>query len=284
MDGILVIDKPLGLTSHQCVNRIRKVFDTKKVGHSGTLDPEASGVLVIGINKGTKLLNYLNQDTKKYQFTLRLGQTTDTLDHTGKIIAEKPVTRIEQFDDVLKRFIGEYEQIPPVYSAVKINGKKLYQYARNNESIPHIPSRTLVVHDLRRIGEFKDDEKGVSVDCEVHASKGLYIRVLASDIAKTLDTVGHTTKIHRTEAGSFTIAQSVQLDSDLKQALIPMHQALQEMPRYHVSNKEKHAIMHGQKLSINHHASLIQCIDENNNLIAIYERSDTIYKAKNVFI
>ncbi len=284
MDGILVINKPLGLTSHQCVNYVRKVFNTKKVGHSGTLDPEASGVLVLGINKGTKLLHYLNQDVKRYRFTLRLGQTTDTLDHTGKIIDEKPLENITDFDDILTRFIGDYNQVPPAYSAVKVKGKKLYQYARNNETIPKLDARYIQIFDLKRISDFVSQEKAVDVDCDVFASKGLYIRVLASDIASALNTVGHTAMIHRTQAGAFTIEDAVNLSETITDALIPMHHALKDMPKYIVSNKEKDAIRHGQKMTLNHHAERLQCIDENGQLIAIYERKDHRYKAKNVFI
>lgn len=284
MDGILIINKPLGMSSHHCVNRVRKTLNTKKVGHSGTLDLEASGVLVLGINKGTKLLHYLNQDDKRYRFTLAIGKTTDTLDHTGKVITEKPLESVPNIDEILKRFIGPYTQMPPAFSAVKVAGKKLYEYARNNETIPEIAARTLTIHNLKRVSEITTQNNETHVDCEVHASKGIYVRVLANDIAKECHSVGYTTAIHRLQAGTFTIDHAVELDDDLASALIPMNEALRDIPSMIVNIQEIQKIQNGQPLELNHHAEILKCIDEKGQLLAIYERKDTRYKAKNVFI
>ncbi len=284
MDGILIINKPLGMSSHHCVSRVRKALNTKKVGHSGTLDVEASGVLVLGINKGTKLLNYLNQDDKRYRFTLAIGKTTDTLDHTGVFMTEKPIESVPNIDEILSNFIGPYTQIPPAYSAVKVEGKKLYEYARNNETIPKIAARTLTIHTLKRVSELTTINSEHFVDCEVHASKGIYVRVLANDIAKKCHSVGYTQAIHRLQAGTFTIEEAVTLDDDLASAIIPMNEALRDMPSMIVSIPEIQKIKNGQPLVLNHHAEILKCIDENGQLLAIYERNDTYYKAKNVFI
>ena len=134
-NGILLINKEAGMTSHDVVNRVRKIMHTKKVGHAGTLDPEASGVLVVAVNKATKALQFLTADTKEYIATLTLGTSTDTYDVTGQITEQKPFTGYDHLEEAINSFIGESMQVPPMYSAIKVNGKKLYEYARAGDLI-----------------------------------------------------------------------------------------------------------------------------------------------------
>ena len=285
MDGIIVINKPLGMSSHDVVNKIRKTFSTKKVGHSGTLDKEASGVLVLGINKGTKLLNYLNQDDKAYIFTISFGIETDTLDHVGKVVNEAPVSDLSALSEVLKDYVGPYQQTPPDFSSVKVNGKKLYQYALEGKEIPSVNPRDLTIYALKQLSPVNHVGQHFEVSLYVHGSKGLYVRKLALDIAQSLNTVAHTTKIHRVKAGQFTIDDAHDLNTVDTAQCISMSDALKDMPSYYPNNYGKTRISHGLRLSIESDATLIKCLDESNQLLAIYELKEPgLYKPKNVFM
>jgi len=147
--GILLIDKPAGMTSHDVVNRIRRLYHTKKVGHAGTLDPEATGVLVLCLNKATKALQFLSADEKAYRCTMRLGTATDTYDASGTITESVPFTGYEHLEEVMNSFIGESMQTPPLYSAIKINGRKLYEYARAGETVD-VPPRKIIIKSLEK--------------------------------------------------------------------------------------------------------------------------------------
>ncbi len=284
MNGILVINKPTGISSHDCVNIIRKAMKTKKVGHAGTLDVEASGVLVLGINKGTKLLNYLNQDDKTYRFDVVFGITTDTLDHAGAITDEQPLQSPPDIDAALPKFIGTYTQMPPAYSAVKVGGKKLYEYAREGKPIPEVNARDLTVHELYRTTPVVFDEGRATCGFYLRASKGIYVRQLASDLAETLGTVAHTTAIHRVAAGDFTIDEAIDLDHvNANTPLISLANALRSMPEKQVAGDDLFKAKHGQPLRINADVAQLKIVDERGKLVAIYERKETDYRAKNVF-
>ncbi len=285
MDGIIIVNKPLGLSSHDVVGKLRKIYKTKKVGHSGTLDIEASGVLVLGVNKGTKLLNYINQDDKAYNFTIRFGEETDTLDHTGKVIKTGKKPSKNAILKMVSMFPQHYKQIPPAYSAVKIDGKKLYQYARNNEPIPAVPARDITIYDLTFQEMINETVDTIDILCTVHASKGIYVRQLALDMAHMLDTVAHTTTIHRTKAGPYTIDNAIPLaDIDANTPLISMADGLPDIKELIAPEDQLFKIKNGQKLSLNITEPMIKIIDKNRQLLAIYEKHDTLYKAKNVFI
>ena len=193
MDGILLINKPVGYTSHDIVGIVRKKLHTKKVGHCGTLDPDATGVLVVCVNKATKAIQFLMSDTKVYRATLSLGKSTDTYDASGKILEEKEVGQISkaQVIDVLNSFLGKSKQKPPIYSAIKVNGKKLYEYARNGEEV-EIKERDIEIMMIELI-DFSNNEIVFDVKC----SKGTYIRSLCVDIAKKLGYPGHMSHLER---------------------------------------------------------------------------------------
>ncbi len=291
MDGILLLNKPKGLSSHDCVNLVRMAYNTKKVGHSGTLDKEASGLLVLGINKGTKIMPFLNQDDKRYQFTIVFNEQTDTLDHTGKINDVKSQTDFSALDEVLASFVGEYLQTPPAYSAVKVDGKKLYEYARKNQAVPEVEPRKLKIYQLKRINDIEAKTPPTyQVTCEVHGSKGLFVRTLALDIAKRLNTVAHTQMIHRTQAGQFKLEDAYSLESlkANKTKLITLNDALESIPAITADQAMKRRISHGQKLSIIADKRYLKLIDESTqSLLAIYEKDPTqkhFYRAKKVFL
>ena len=188
MDGIIIINKQKGYTSNDVVQIVKKTFK-EKVGHTGTLDPMATGVLPLLIGKGTHISKYLIDHDKIYQATLKLGQKMDTGDSEGNIIEEKEVTSqmLEEnyINDILNTFIGEQTQTPPIYSAIKVNGKKLYEYARNGQEV-EIPTRNITIYKMELIEIDKQERK---IKFEVHCSKGTYIRTLCEDVANKLGTV-----------------------------------------------------------------------------------------------
>lgn len=211
MDGIIVINKPKGCTSHDIVYKIKKLFN-RKVGHTGTLDPMAEGVLPILVGKGTLLSKYLINHNKKYVVKLQLGIKTDTADSEGKVIEEKDVNvdflNEENIIKILKSFIGKQEQIPPIYSAIKVNGKKLYEYARKGQEIELKP-RKIEIYYINLIN-YSVKEK--QVEFEVFCGKGTYIRSLCEDIANKFETVGYMKELKRIQVGDFNIEDSVTIE------------------------------------------------------------------------
>lgn len=208
MDGIIVINKPSGYTSHDIVSKIRKKLNIKKVGHTGTLDPLATGVLPILLGGGTKLSKYLINHDKEYIATIKLGVKTDTGDIEGQVIEEKQVPEIseEGLGKVLQSFLGPQKQIPPMYSAIKINGKKLYEYARKGEKV-EIEPRNIEIYNIELL-EFAQEQIKIKVVC----SKGTYIRTLCEDIAEKLNTVGTMSALERTKVGEFELKNAITIE------------------------------------------------------------------------
>ena len=211
MDKIFIVNKPVGLTSRSVCNQIGRAYKTKKVGHVGTLDPFASGLLIVGINKCTKALTFFDESIKEYVATIKLGIETDTLDNTGVVVSNKNVGQYNEDDinKILSSFLGEQTQIPPLTSAIHYNGKRLYEYARSGEKVD-VPSRKINIYDIRLI-EYKEDE----LTFYSKVSKGTYIRTLGSDIAKKMGTVGHLNKLVRAGVSPFTIEESSSLEDVL---------------------------------------------------------------------
>lgn len=276
MDGILLINKPAGYTSHDIVGIVRKKLHTKKVGHCGTLDPDAMGVLVVCVNKATKAIQFLMSDTKVYRATLSLGKSTDTYDASGKILEEKEVGQISkaQVIDVLNSFLGKSKQKPPIYSAIKVNGKKLYEYARNGEEV-EIKERDIEIMMIELI-DFSNNEIVFDVKC----SKGTYIRSLCVDIAKKLGYPGHMSHLERRQAGRFLITDCItleQLENDdyslhsIDDALCGFSQLKLDDPTPVYHGKQIKSDLTGQ----------VAIYDNQNHLLAIYESTGQGY-LKNV--
>ena len=194
MDGILVVNKPENYTSHDIVYRVKKVLN-EKIGHTGTLDPLATGVLPLLVGKGTKISKYLIHHDKVYEAEIKLGVKTDTLDREGKVLEERYVNRVEesQVSDTLAKFIGKQKQIPPIYSAIKLNGKKLYEYAREGKTVD-IPEREIEIYDIKL--RFINEKENI-IGITVYSSKGTYIRTLCQDIATKLGTIGYMYSLNR---------------------------------------------------------------------------------------
>lgn len=290
MDGILVVNKPINYTSHDVISILRKILNTKKLGHTGTLDPDASGVLVVGVNKGTKIMKYLNNDDKVYEARACVGRSTDTLDKTGTILEEVEVTSIDNLDDIIHSFKGTYTQTPPMYSAIKYKGKRLYEYARQGIVIDDIPSRDIEVYDISRTSEIEYKENCAFFDYQVHASKGLYVRTLSYDIGKKCGFPAHNFDLKRVKAGKFDIGQSYTLEQIEKGdfTIISMSDALNHLPKLVLKDHLLHHVRNGMAISIKEFDSpeLTRIVDQEGNLLAIYDKHETEYKmkAQNVFL
>lgn len=217
-DGILIIDKPQDFTSHDIVAKVRKIIGTKKVGHTGTLDPMATGVLVVCVGAATKLVEHFTSKDKVYEAKIKLGIKTDTADITGKIIVEKQVLVINKqlVDEVCQSFIGKQKQIPPMYSSIKVNGMKLYEYARKGIEVT-IEPRDIEIFSISDI-TIENDE----ITYTVHCSKGTYVRSLCEDIAEKLGTCGTMSYLRRLKTGEFEIENSIKLDEISEEKIIPI--------------------------------------------------------------
>ncbi len=221
-DGILIIDKPKDFTSHDVVAKCRKILQTKKIGHTGTLDPLATGVLVLCIGSATKLVEYLTSDDKIYDVEMKLGIRTDTGDITGNIIEKKQDEEIIIPNDFWSNFIGKQLQIPPMYSAIKKDGVKLYELARKGIEVER-EGRKIEIFDISNISHDKDVLK-----YRVHCSKGTYVRVLCEDFAKKLGTIGTMTSLRRIKSGKFSIENACKIEDVSEDKIIPMESLFKE--------------------------------------------------------
>lgn len=218
MDGIIIINKPQNYTSHDIVYKVKKILN-KKVGHTGTLDPMATGVLPLLIGKGTLCSKYLIEHDKIYKVTLQLGKKTDTADEEGNIIeerkVEKDILKKENVLKAIKQCEGEQVQTPPIYSAIKVKGKKLYEYARQGKEV-EIPKRKINIYKIELLNI---NEENLQIEFSVHCSKGTYIRSLCEDLAEKLGNIGYMAKLERTRVGQFDIKNSItieELEKDYK--------------------------------------------------------------------
>ncbi|TCT15048.1 tRNA pseudouridine55 synthase [Natranaerovirga pectinivora] len=282
INGIINVYKEKGYTSHDVVAKLRRILNQRKIGHTGTLDPEAEGVLPICLGKGTKVSGLLTDTDKVYEAVLKLGITTDTQDHTGRILEEKAIeVTQEQIEEVIKSFIGEYHQIPPMYSALKVKGKKLYELAREGIEIER-KSRTIFIHYINVL-DIKPSEIKMVVKC----SKGTYIRTLCHDIGQKLGCGGHMMALKRTEVGIFNVDQSITLDqidilmsnNELEDYIYPVQDLFKEYNSTIVKEDQYKYLYNGNKLDI-HKLNLtitmepdeiIRVYDENNQFIGLYQ-------------
>ena len=246
MNGFVNIYKEKGQTSHDVVNKVRKIFSTRKVGHTGTLDPNATGVLPIAINNATKVIEYMEQDDKTYYAELTLGVVTDTEDIWGNILKENSVNvSKEEIEDAIKSFVGKQEQVPPMYSAFKINGKKLYEMAREGK----IVEREAREIEIFSIEEIKIIENKVSF--KVHCSKGTYIRTLCKDIGEKLGCGATMSALERVQAGGFTIDNAVklsELEDDKEKYVLDLEIPLKKFSIIELNEEDGRKYINGIKL------------------------------------
>lgn len=290
ISGVLIVDKPIGMTSHQVVQAIRRGTRIKRAGHTGTLDPRASGVLVVLIGPAVRLSQYISAEDKRYQATIRLGQKTDTYDAEGKIteIADVNVN-YEQLKTALGQFVGEIEQVPPPYSAVKIKGRHAYDMARKGEEVKLEP-RTINVYSLDML-EWTSPEAVV----DIHCSSGTYVRSLAYDLGEALGCGGYLTGLRRTKSGRFTLRDAVPLrklaeafeNNSWYQYLIPAAEALSDWPSITLSNDEIELVRHGHRIprETTESEDLVRAVTEQGELVALmqYDNENAEYQPRKVF-
>ncbi len=283
MMGFLNIYKPKGITSHDVVARLRRITKIKQIGHTGTLDPFAEGVLPVCIGKATRLIEYLNDD-KEYLATVQFGASTTTYDLEGEKIftSDKKVSRVE-VENALKDFEGEISQLPPVYSAIKVKGKKLYEYARKGEEV-EISPRKVTIYDIQlRNFDYDLQQAEVIIKC----SKGTYIRSIAYDLGQKTGCGAYLIKLVRIHAGHFGIENSIELkdDMDVEKNLINPVEML-DYPKLQVSEEDCEKIFHGMPIKNTNfrHGTIVILIYNKDEICAVGEAENDKIKVKKVFI
>lgn len=272
MNAVILVNKDKGKTSRDIVNNLTKVFNTKRIGHTGTLDPIAQGVLVICINKYTKLVNSLMSLDKQYIGTITLGVKTDTFDITGKVLEQKDISvSKEDIEKVFSSLIGKYEQIVPIYSAKKVNGKKLYEYARNGEEVK-LPTNEVDIYNLELISYEKN-----KIVFKCNCSKGTYIRSLIQTICDKLNVIGTMSDLVRTKQGNFDISNSYTVE-DIENG---NYKALSVKDlfgykTYNLTEEEFNKIKNGSHIKIDSNEDKM-LLYYNNEEVAIYKRKDDFY-------
>lgn len=288
MNGILPLWKERGLTSHDCVFQLRKILKYKKIGHTGTLDPAVEGVLPICIGQATRIAEYITDTGKTYEATVAIGRSTTTEDAEGETVEEdlsyKVITR-EQLQKVLSQLTGEIEQIPPMYSAVKVKGKKLYEYARQGIEVER-PSRKVTIYELQLLSEeefFEGEE--ITFNIRIKCSKGTYIRTLAVQIGELLGYPSHMAKLVRTASGNFTEEDCVKIsdvekaaqEGTVEQLILPLETALSSYPFIEIEESNEKQIFNGQILEVHsllkHNEKIV--FSRNGKAIAIYKKHPT---------
>ncbi len=292
MDGLLVIDKPAGITSHDVIYRTRRILNERRIGHTGTLDPFATGVLLVLVGRATRLAQFLSGTDKQYDAIIRLGYSTDTGDLTGtKIESESAVPgggwNEEQIEAALSTLRGYIDQTPPMYSAKKIAGKKLYELARRGEEVEREPVR-VCIHEFSAIkedGQLLKDNRDGTFDLRAHVSctAGTYVRTLAEDLGKRLGVGAHLAELRRTKVGEFDLAGAVTLDElktrvieeSLGTVLIPPASALSFMPSVHLTDDDSRRVRNGMEVKVAEtawsHQQHIRICDSKGSLIAVGE-------------
>ena len=274
MDGFIIVNKPKDMTSHAVCNKIRSIMHTKKVGHSGTLDPLATGVLVVAVGKATKLINYLENQDKTYVAEALFGIQTDSYDILGNVLNKDDLSNPtdSEIDTQLEILKGSETQIPPIYSAIKVNGKKLYDYAKNGEMVEILP-RKIKIHSLRRVSNIID--KKVSI--EVSANKGFYVRSLINDLGTMLNTYAVMSNLIRTKAGKYDISISQTLEEIKENGPIihSIEDTFSHLKRIDVNDYMAKLVLNGvildeRQFSLNEMFKIYH----NDKLIAIYEPFD----------
>jgi tRNA pseudouridine55 synthase len=283
-NGVLVLRKPAGMTSHDCVARIRRLFGTKKVGHTGTLDPEVTGVLPICLGHATRLVEYIQDLPKTYQVIMLLGSTTTTEDATGEVVEEVAVDTAsiseERVRSVFQQFLGEIEQIPPMYSAVKVNGKRLYDLAREGMIVER-KGRRVTIYDLK-LHEIEPVGHTVRISFTCTCSKGTYVRTLCVDLGRAMGYPAHMAQLVRVKSGPFSLSDSIPLEEleqrvssgeDPSSFLLSIPQALSFLPRYEVAPERKKAVLNGLETAlpgVKAEAGSLICLFSGEQLLGIH--------------
>lgn len=291
MDGVLNINKPAGMTSHDVVMQVRRLLKEKRVGHTGTLDPSATGVLVLCIGKATRVAQHLEAGEKQYRAVMRLGVITDTLDADGKVLETRPHVPPEPslVVQVLKQYLGTITQTPPAYSAVKIQGVPSYKLAREGKAVS-LKQRLVSIYALELISY---DHPFVKID--VRCSKGVYIRTLCADIGEALGCGAHVSSLVRTGSGRFGLGDAITLEqlamlsdnNQYEQMLVPIERALEELPPVFINGNDVQKILHGNRIMISGHTGrqelLVRVHAADGRLLALARETNGEIRPETVF-
>ncbi|PFM66211.1 tRNA pseudouridine(55) synthase TruB [Bacillus cereus] len=284
MEGVVLLHKPKGMTSHDCVFKLRKILREKRIGHTGTLDPDVTGVLPICVGRATKIAQFLTSETKTYEGEVTLGFSTTTEDASGEVVEKQDVNRVitrKEVEEVLAELTGTIEQMPPMFSAVKVNGKKLYEYARAGQEVER-PVRTITIHEFVLLDEREVFEgENVSFRFRVTCSKGTYVRTLAVMIGEKLGFPSHMSHLVRTASGEFLLEDCISFEEieenvqngTVESIFISIDEALSKFPKMVVDEKQAEKIKNGMflKNELETTAPFITVFDKNDRCLAIYE-------------
>ena len=284
MEGVVLLHKPKGMTSHDCVFKLRKILREKRIGHTGTLDPDVTGVLPICVGRATKIAQFLTSETKTYEGEVTLGFSTTTEDASGEVVETKNVDRVitrKEVEEVLAALTGTIEQMPPMFSAVKVNGKKLYEYARAGQEVER-PVRTITIHEFVLLDDREVFEgENISFRFRVTCSKGTYVRTLAVMIGEKLGFPSHMSHLVRTASGEFLLEDCISFEEieenvqngTVESIFISIDEALSKFPKMVVDEKQAEKIKNGMflKNELQITAQFITVFDKNDRCLAIYE-------------
>lgn len=273
MDGVLVIDKPAGMTSHDVVDKVRRKLDMKKVGHGGTLDPDATGVLLIGVGRATRFLSYAQSAPKRYRAEVVFGTTTSTQDASGEILRTVAVD-LERAELVraLSTFVGDIEQVPPMVSAVRIGGERLYEKARRGEDVDR-PARRVTIYNLELV-DFNQGDETVAV-LDVTCSGGTYIRTLAHDLGEAVGPGAHMRTLRRTAAGGFTLDEAVHIEAVSPEVVRPLVEVVRDLPQTEVSEDDAALALNGRPLFFEEgvEEGAVTAVTFSGRLLGVYRRA-----------
>lgn len=279
------------MTSHDAVFKLRKLLQEKKIGHGGTLDPDVTGVLPIAVGKATRVIEYMTESGKVYEGSITLGFSTTTEDASGDVVAQKSVPQgqfsDETIDQAMSQLVGEITQIPPMYSAVKVNGRKLYDYARKGETVDR-PKRTVVIHAFERTSPLSYADDCLHFDFRVACGKGTYVRTLAVDLGQLLGYPSHMSQLKRTASAGLTWEDSLTLDQiadklavDQWDFLLPMEYGVLDLPRVELTAEELQEVTFGRFIALNRSEDLLAAFYQ-DKVVAILEKRDNLYKPRKV--
>lgn len=285
MDGVVIINKPKGMTSQNVVSKVKRILNEKKVGHAGTLDPNATGVLPILVGKATKISKYLIEHDKSYEAIIKLGEKSSTGDIEGDIVEKKEIKldkyTSEDIQNILNMFLGKTKQIPPMYSAIKVNGKKLYEYAREGKEV-ELKERDIEIFNIQlKNVDYENQKISYIVDC----SKGTYIRTLCEDIAKKLNTVGYMKELTRLRVDKFNISNAITLE-ELEEKknnsnfedIIPIESLFSDKPKIILTNKKENLFLNGVKLTFNNEDGTYLIYNEKKSYVGLGIIKDNLLK------
>ncbi|MGT2749905.1 tRNA pseudouridine(55) synthase TruB [Streptococcus orisasini] len=292
ISGIINLKKEAGMTSHDAVFKLRKILKEKKIGHGGTLDPDVVGVLPVALGKATRVLEYMTESGKVYEGQVTLGFSTTTEDASGDIVDRTPVDASlteAEVDKAMATFLGSIEQLAPMYSAVKVNGRKLYEYARAGETVER-PKRQVSVYEYKRTSPLIFKDGCCSFDFKVSCSKGTYIRTLAVDLGIRLGYASHMSSLRRTASAGLELSDALTLNEIAEKAaaddfsfLLPLEYGILSLPRAELSKEAATEISFGRRIELSQKDNLLAAFYE-GRLVAVLEKRGAFYQPKKVFL